>query len=161
MAYTRKISLVHAGLDVMFFLQWLHLHTVIQGTGTNGSFTSAFSFDSWTRITWTGTRNGRLVQIHWRKRSCVSSIVPSKMNAATFVSDLGHLGRKVLLAFSQNILPKHYASSAMQTLWGNASLASRQSTNIKKKPKNCATKVFFYTTVHWKMGRKSRNLNFT
>jgi len=41
MASTRKISLVHAGLDVMFFLQRLHLHTVIQGTGTKVPFTSA------------------------------------------------------------------------------------------------------------------------
>lgn len=43
-AYTRKISLVHAGLDVIFFLQWLHLHTVIQGTGTKVPFTSTVSF---------------------------------------------------------------------------------------------------------------------
>lgn len=47
------------------------------------------------------------------------------MNAATFVSDLGHLGRKVLLIFSQSILPKLYAASAMQMFWGNASLASK------------------------------------
>lgn len=154
MAYTRRFSLVHAGLDVMFFLQWLHLHTAIQGTGTKVPFTSAVFFGSWTRITWTGTRNGSLVQIHWCKWNCVSFIVVSKMNAATFVSDLGHLERKVLLTFSQSVLPKLHVSSAMQMLWGNASLASKGAEhNTQKKYKICATKAFFYTTLHSKIGK--------
>lgn len=46
MAYTRKISLAHVGLDVMFFLQCLYLQIEIQDTGTKEPFTSAVSFGS-------------------------------------------------------------------------------------------------------------------
>lgn len=46
MAYARRISLAHVGLDVMFSLQCLYLQIEIQDTATKVPFTSVVSFSS-------------------------------------------------------------------------------------------------------------------
>lgn len=110
MAYIRKISLLHAGLVVMFFLQYLVLHTVIQSTGTRVPFTSSFFWFlnqnnlNWHKHEWTSADTFMQKELYFLHHTQQNVCGHIHERCETFE-------RKALSVFSQSILPKLHASS--------------------------------------------------